>query len=176
MLSDGLGEHSPIPCSCEADANGTVTQLMLNWLANEPAFGTDIVAMDFNENVIALWHCGLAPLSMANPKYQPHGTIHSNRKVPLVMEFPLKPGLVTIARLNRHAGKLRLVLGRGEMLDTSAPFSGTSGLLRLEKPTSQFFDVLMQQGLEHHISLVYGDYLAELRAFARLASLPVLQL
>jgi len=35
---------------------------------------------------------------------------------------------------------------------------------------------LMQEGLEHHISLVYGDYLAELQAFARLASLPVLSL
>jgi len=176
MLSDGLGQHNPIPCSCEADANGTVTQLMLHWLAGEPSFGTDIVAMDFDQDFISLWHCGLAPLSMANPKYQPHGTLHSNRKVPLVMEFPLKPGLVTIARLNRHQGALRLVLGRGEMLDAPAPFSGTSGLLRLEIPTRQFFDVLMQQGLEHHISLVYGDYLAELQAFARLAALPVLQL
>jgi L-fucose isomerase-like protein len=34
----------------------------------------------------------------------------------------------------------------------------------------------MQQGLEHHISLVYGDYLAELQAFARVFSLPVLRL
>ena len=176
MLSDGFDEHSPIPCSCEADANGTVTQLILHWLAGEPAFGTDIVAMDFDEDVIALWHCGLAPLSMANPKYQPQGTIHSNRKVPLVMEFPLKPGVVTIARLNRHGGKLRLVLGRGEMLDAPAPFSGTSGLLRLETPTHQFFDTLMRQGMEHHISLVYGDYHAELQAFGRLTSLPVLQL
>jgi L-fucose isomerase-like protein len=176
MLSDGLGQHNPIPCSCEADANGTVTQLMLHWLAGEPSFGTDIVAMDFEQDFISLWHCGLAPLSMANLKYQPHGTIHSNRKVPLVMEFPLKPGVVTIARLNRHAGQLRLVLGRGEMLDAPAPFSGTSGLLRLETPTRRFFDVLMQEGLEHHVSLVYGDYLAELQAFARLASLPVLQL
>jgi L-fucose isomerase-like protein len=174
MLSDGLGQHSPIPCSCEADANGTVTQLLLHWLAGKPSFGTDIVALDFDEDVIALWHCGLAPLSMANPKHQPHGTIHSNRKVPLVMEFPLKPGPVTIARLNRHNSDLRLVLGRGEMLDAPAPFSGTSGLLRLETPTKQFFDMLMQQGLEHHVSLVYGDYLAELKAFARLMSLPVL--
>lgn len=176
MLSDGLGQHNPIPCSCEADANGTVTQLMLHWLAGEPSFGTDIVAMDFDQDFISLWHCGLAPLSMANPKYQPRGTIHSNRKVPLVMEFPLKPGVVTIARLNRHQGQLRLVLGRGEMLDAPAPFSGTSGRLRLEMPARQFFDVLMQEGLEHHVSLVYGDYLAELQAFARLASLPVLQL
>jgi L-fucose isomerase-like protein len=176
MLSDGLGQHAPIPCSCEADANGTITQLLLYWLAGEPSFGTDIVAMDFDQDVIALWHCGLAPLSMANPQYQPRGAIHSNRKVPLVMEFPLKPGIVTIARLNRHADELRLVLGRGEMLDAPAPFSGTSGLLRLETPTRQFFDVLMQQGLEHHISLVYGDYLADLQAFARLSRLPVLPL
>jgi len=176
MLSDGLGEHAPILCSCEADANGTVAQMILYWLAGEPSFGTDIVAMDFNEDVIALWHCGLAPLSMANPNYQPHGTIHSNRKVPLVMEFPLKPGKVTVARLNRHHGELRLVLSRGEMLDAPAPFSGTSGLLRLEIPARRFFDVLMQEGLEHHISLVYGDYLDELKAFARLVSLPVLQI
>lgn len=176
MLSDGFGANTPIPCSCEADANGTVTQLILYWLAGEPSFGTDIVALDFDEDVIALWHCGLAPLSMANPTYQPQGTIHSNRQVPLVMEFPLKPGQVTIARLNRHQDELRLVLGRGQMLDAPGPFSGTSGLLRLESPTRQFFDALMQQGLEHHISLVYGDYLKELQAFARLYSLPVLLL
>lgn len=176
LLSDGLGEHEPIPCSCEADANGTITQMILHWLAGEPSFGTDIVAMDFAEDVIALWHCGLAPLSMANPKYQPHGTIHSNRKVPLVMEFPLKPGVVTLARLNRWNGALRLVVGRGEMLDASAPFSGTSGLLRLEKPARQFFEVLMSEGLEHHVSLVYGDCLAALKALARLLRLPVLQL
>jgi L-fucose isomerase-like protein len=44
----------------------------------------------------------------------------------------------------------------------------------LETPTRQFFDKLMQQGLEHHVSLVYGDYLADLQAFAQLNSLPVL--
>jgi len=176
MMSDGLGKHTPVPCSCEADANGTVTQLLLHWLSGEPAFGTDIVAMDFELDTIALWHCGLAPLSMANPDYKPHGTTHSNRGVPLVMEFPLKPGKVTIARLNRHAGDLRLVLGRGDMLEAPAPFSGTSGLLRLETPTRKFFEELMQQGLEHHISLVYGDYLTELKAFARLVSLPILLL
>jgi L-fucose isomerase-like protein len=174
MLSDGLGRHTPVPCSCEADVNGTVTQLILQWLADAPAFGSDVVAMDFDENVIALWHCGLAPLSMADPAVQPHGVIHSNRRVPLVMEFPLKPGQVTIARLSQASGELRLVLGKGEMLASPPPFSGTSGILRFEKPARQIFDTLMQQGLEHHISLVYGDYLAALEAFARLTGLPVL--
>lgn len=174
MLSDGLGQATPVPCSCEADINGTITQLLLQWLADAPAFGTDVVAMDFDEDVIALWHCGLAPLSMADPAVQPHGGIHSNRRVPLVMEFPLKPGRVTVARLSQASGELRLVLGRGEMLASSPPFSGTSGILRMEKPARSIFDTLMQQGLEHHVSLVYGDYFSALQAFARLTGLPVL--
>lgn len=176
MLSDGFNQQTPIPCSCEADINGTITQLILQWLVDAPAFGTDIVAMDFEKDQIALWHCGLAPLSMADPAVQPHGGIHSNRRVPLVMDFPMKPGHVTIARLSQATGELRLVLGQGEMLSAPAPFSGTSGLLRLEKPARQFFDALLQQGLEHHISLAYGDSLASLQAFAELVDLPVYRL
>ncbi len=176
MLSDGLNQAAPIPCSCEADINGTVTQLMLQWLADAPAFGTDMVAIDFAEDVVALWHCGLAPLSMADPLVQAQGGIHSNRKLPLVFEFPLKPGPVTLARLSQASGELRLVLGQGEMLALPKPFSGTSGSLRLERPARQFFDRLMQEGLEHHISLVYGSYLPALQALAGLLDLPTLAL
>jgi L-fucose isomerase-like protein len=182
MLSDGFDGQAPLPCSCEADINGTVTQLILQWLAGydnheqPPAFGTDIVSMDFEEDQIAIWHCGLAPLTMADPSSQPHGGIHSNRRVPLVMEFPLKPGQVTIARLSQATGELRLVLGLGEMIQSPPPFSGTSGVLRLEKPARQFFDQLLREGLEHHISLVYGNYLASLAAFADLMELPTLRL
>lgn len=176
MLSEGLGGKTPVPCSCEADVNGTVTQLMLQWLADAPAFGSDVVALDFDEDIIALWHCGLAPLSMADPNIQPRGTIHSNRQLPLVMEFPLKAGHVTIARLSQATGELRLVLSQGEMLAAPPPFSGTSGTLHLERPARRFFDALLQEGLEHHVSLVYGDYLASLLALARLLNLPVLRL
>lgn len=174
MLSDGLGQDAPLPCSCEADINGTVTQLMLQTLAGTPAFGTDMVAVDFEKDALALWHCGLAPFSMADPAVQARGGIHSNRRVPLVMEFPLKPGPVTIARLSQATGELRLVLARGEMLASPKPFSGTSGTLRLSGPVRDFLDVLMKEGLEHHVSLVYGNYLKELQVFASLVGLPVL--
>ena len=54
-----------IPCSCEADINGTITQLILQWLAEQPAFGSDLVSLDVEADTLVLWHCGLAPLSMA---------------------------------------------------------------------------------------------------------------
>ena len=175
MLSDGFGGTSPLPCSCEADINGTVTQLMLHWLAGTPAFGTDLVGADFEQDQLALWHCGLAPFSMADPAVQKRGGNHSNRGVPLVMDFPLKPGIITIARLSQASGELRLVVTRGEILAAPKPFSGTCGVARLERHAREFIDLLMHEGLEHHVSLVYGDVLAELQAFASLSGLPVLK-
>ena len=176
LLSDGFNENIPIPCSCEADINGTITQLILQWCADEPAFGTDMVSMDFEDDSAVFWHCGLAPLSMSDPTVKAKGGIHSNRKVPLVMEFPLKPGKVTLARLSQATGELRLVIGSGEMLSSEPAFSGTSGVFRFRRHASQVFTTLMTEGLEHHVSLVYGEHLQTIQAFARLTNIPTLEL
>lgn len=166
-----------VPCSCEADVNGTITQLILQAVSDGPAFGTDLVIADREDNTVVFWHCGLAPLSMADPSVQPRGTIHSNRKLPLLMEFPLKPGRVTIARLSESKGAgYRLVVGRGEMLARPNSFSGTSGVCRLDRPVNEVLDVIMDEGLEHHYAVTYGDYLASLLALAEVLQLPVVQL
>lgn len=171
MLSNEL-----TPCSCEADINGTITQLMLQWLSGEPAFGTDLVSIDTEEDVVVLWHCGLAPLSMADPAVRPRATIHSNRQLPLLMEFTLKPGRVTVARLSEATGGYRLVVGGGEMLRAPMSFTGTSGILRFDRPAAKVLDTLLSEGLEHHISLTYGDYEPALLALAKMLDLPVLRL
>ncbi|HEY9075964.1 MAG TPA: L-fucose/L-arabinose isomerase family protein [Anaerolineaceae bacterium] len=171
MLTDEL-----LPCSCEADANGTVTQMILQWLNGAQAFGSDLVAMDFEKDTATLWHCGLAPLSMANPDSNPRGTIHSNRKLPLLMEFTLKPGLVTLARLTQSGGQLRLVLGRAEMLAAPAAFTGTTGTLRFDHPARQVLDTIIYEGLEHHVSITYGDTIPALTILAKLLNLPTLAL
>jgi L-fucose isomerase-like protein len=171
MLSDEL-----TPCSCEADVNGTVTQLILQWLAGRPAFGTDLVAVDLEEDIAVVWHCGLAPLSMADPAVPPRGTIHSNRQLPLLMEFPLKPGRITVARLSEASGEPRLVVAGGEMQQAPMSFSGTSGVLRFDRPVAQVLDTLLSEGLEHHVSLTYGDHTRALLALARMLDLPVLTL
>jgi L-fucose isomerase-like protein len=171
MLSDEL-----IPCSCEADVHGTITQMILQWVSGEAAFGSDLVTVDLKKNHGVMWHCGLAPLCMADPHVQPRGGIHSNRHLPLVMEYPLKPGQVTVARLSQATGELRLVLGRAEMLSAAPSFSGTSGVLRFENHISQILELIMRQGLEHHVSITYGDHTACLLALANLLGLSVLRL
>lgn len=166
------------PCSCEADINGALSQLLLQWVSDAPVFGTDMVAFDPEEDTAIVWHCGKAPLSMADPEFQPRATIHSNRKLPLLMEFPLKPGRVTIVRLSEApgTGHYQLVVGSGEMLRAPLSFSGTSGVLRFDRGAAAALDTIMSEGLEHHIELTYGDHVPALLALAELLNLPVLRL
>lgn len=171
MLSDEL-----IPCSCETDINGTISQLILQELSGEPAFGTDLVAVDEREDTAVLWHCGLAPLTMADPTVRARATIHSNRHLPLLMEFPLKPGRVTLARLSEAKGDFCLIIAGGQMLSAPMSYSGTSGVVRFDRPVSEVLDMILSEGLEHHISLTYGDHVAELIALAGMLKLPLIRL
>ena len=171
LLSDEM-----TPCSCEADINGTITQLILQWISGEPAFGSDLVSFDVAADEAVLWHCGLAPLSMADPDGQPEATIHSNRRMPLLMQFPLKPGRVTIARLSEATGEFRLVIGGGEMLKAPPAFTGTSGRIRFDSGAAAVMDSIMREGLEHHVSITYGDHQDVLESLARLLGLSVLRL
>jgi L-fucose isomerase-like protein len=171
MLSDEM-----IPCSCEADVNGTITQMVLQSISGGPAFGTDIVSVDDERDSIVIWHCGLAPLSMADPEEPKGVTIHSNRTLPLLFEFTLKPGPVTVARLTESSGDYRLVVGRAEVIRGPKSFSGTSGLLRFNRPAREVLEIILTEGLEHHISITYGDHTDVLAAFAKLLGIPILPL
>lgn len=164
------------PCSCEADVNGTITQLLLQWVSGDTAFVTDVVSFDVHKDFAVLWHCGLAPLSMADPDVPPQATIHSNRKMPLLMEFPLKPGRVTVARLSEATGEYRLVIGSGEMIKAPPSFTGTSGTLRFDNGAQHVMDAIMREGLEHHLAVTYGDHTETLITLARMLNLKTLML
>ncbi len=164
------------PAACEADVNGAITQLILQALSGEAAFGNDIVSFDMEQNTAVFWHCGKAPLAMADPAVAPRATIHSNRQLPLLMEFPLKPGVVTLARLSEATGEFRLVVGRGEVVQAPISFTGTSGVVRFENPARDVLDTILGAGLEHHLALTYGDHVDALLALARMLKIPVLRL
>ncbi|HKJ26682.1 MAG TPA: hypothetical protein VJ965_03505, partial [Anaerolineales bacterium] len=168
--------NEKVPTSCEADINGTITDLMLQWASGGTAFSTDVVVSDAEKDGTIIWHCGQAPLAMADSDTPPTTTVHSNRKLALLMEFVLKPGQVTVARLSRANGSLRLVLGRGKMLKAEKSFSGTSGVVRFDRPANQVLDTILSEGLEHHISITYGDHFEVMEEVARMLGIPILYL
>ncbi len=165
-----------IPCGCEADVYGTMSTLAMQALADEPVFMADLVDIDASGDSAVFWHCGLAPLSMADPGFKPRATVHSNRKKPLLMEFPLKPGRITLARFSQARNEPKLMIGGGEMLSAPPSFSGTSGVARFDRPAGAVLDTILAEGLEHHYVVAYGDHRPALRAMAASLDLPVLEI
>jgi L-fucose isomerase-like protein len=172
----GMLTSESVPACCEADVYGAVTSLILQSLAGGSAFVADLVDIDRRANTGVMWHCGLAPLDMADGLAQPRATVHPNREKPLLSEFALRPGRVTIARLSQARGTHKLAVGGGEMIGARRCFSGTSGVLRFDRPVASVLDTIMTEGLEHHYGLAYGDVREELEALAALLGLPIVEL
>ncbi|MBT8109835.1 MAG: hypothetical protein KJO27_03850 [Gammaproteobacteria bacterium] len=165
-----------VPSACEADVYGSATTLMLQELAGEPVWMADLVDVDETDDTAVLWHCGLAPLSMCDPEAQAEATIHTNRKMPLLHQFPLKPGRITLARLSQAKNEKKLMIAGAEVLRAPMAFTGTSGVVRFDKRVADVCTTIMDEGLEHHFSLAYGDHLGSLRQVAKRLNLPVLQI
>ncbi|MEL7272015.1 MAG: hypothetical protein AAGK33_01135 [Pseudomonadota bacterium] len=170
-----MGE-TRIPCACEADVYGALTQMILQAAADAPVFLTDLVDMDAADNTGVVWHCGQAPVSMRGAQDAAIATIHTNRKMPLLYEFALKPGQVTLMRLSQARGETHMVLTRAHMLERPRAFTGTSGVLRFARPVPDVLNDMMDCALEHHMALAYGDHVDTLKGVAAALNLPVLEL
>ena len=170
-----LGE-ARAPCACEADVYGALTQLLLQRVAEAPVFLTDLVDIDSDDDSAVVWHCGQAPISMMAEGERARATIHSNRRMPLLLEFALKPGRVTFARISQARGRQFLAIASGEMLERGKSFTGTSGVVRFDTPAGEFAGKLIDSGLEHHMALAYGDHVDALRSAACALGLPVLRM
>ena len=165
-----------VPCACEADVYGALTQLILMEAAQAPVFLTDLVDMDSRDNTGVVWHCGQAPLSMRDPEAAAEATIHTNRKQPLLYQFPLRPGPVTLVRISQAHNQPHMVLSFGEMLRRPMAFTGTSGVIRFERSTEAVLGDIIDSGLEHHMVLAYGDHRPALRGVAGALGLPLLEI
>ena len=168
-----MGE-ARVPCACEADVYGAVTQAILQKVADSPIFLADLVDMDVGDNTGVVWHCGQAPLSMTDD--EPMATVHTNRKQALLYEFALKPGRVTFFRLSQAYGAPKIVIAGGEMLRSEMAFTGTSGVVRFDHSAQKTLGAVMDSGLEHHMAIAYGDHRAALRGIAAGMGLNVLEL
>jgi L-fucose isomerase-like protein len=172
----GLMNQEKVPCACEADMYGALTALALQELAGEPSFLVDIVDMDADSDTGVLWHCGLAPMSMADPATPPAAQIHSNRRMPLLQEFALKPGRVTAARFSQARNETKLVIAGGEMISAPKSFTGTSGVIRFDRPAGEVASSMMELALEHHVAIVYGEVRGPLRALGHAMGLEVIEI
>ena len=170
-----MGEKK-VPCACEADVMGALSQLYLQKITNEPTFLVDLVDMDISDDTGVVWHCGQAPFSMSNPSHHIEATVHTNRLKPLLFQFPLKKGGITLFRITQSFGGIRVVMITGEGLDKPMAYTGTSGIIRFENGVEKVLEGLIEERIEHHLVLAYGNYRKEISDFSSGYGLTLLEL
>jgi len=168
MLSScGLGT------SCEGDVNGAVTMKMLEFLAGGGiAFFVDLISFDEQSNTGVVWHCGAAPTKLCRKfdetTYRLHMRVDGGDKKGLTCDFPLKPGLVTIAKFDLDAdNKPRMLIVPGEALDTEDFLRGNPLRIRFDAKVKQVIDTVMDRGFEHHYAVIHADVAEALKIFCK---------
>jgi L-fucose isomerase-like protein len=163
--------ENKISAACEADVLGSLSCNILNQFNNKPALLVDIVDVDEKDNTTVFWHCGLAPISMAE-KNTLSATVHSNRRKPLLHNFAFKPGKITIFRVSKSKNELKFILMKGKVLKRKNSFSGTSGVISLGNNTYKKIKNLFLSGLEHHVSFTYGDVIEDIKSLGEQLKIP----
>ncbi|MDV2684389.1 hypothetical protein RYX56_08400 [Alkalihalophilus lindianensis] len=155
--------------SCESDIHGSISMFILRKLANGSApYLGDMVHINEASNSAVFWHCGAGAYSLAHPEIGAKAGVHPNRKLGFTLEFGLKPGRVTMFRLGyTETDGYRLLIMRGNALDTPQRFNGTSVEVQLETNVSETLYTLMEDGFEPHYAIVYEDVVDELIELGR---------
>ena len=164
----GMLNDCGIPSSCEGDVPGAVTMAMIKELAGGgiPLF-VDLISYDEKANTGVVWHCGAAPVSLCRKfeetEYRLHFRVDGGDKKGVTNDFSLKPGPVTLAKLDQDVdGHFRMLIAKGEAIDTEPFIRGNPLTIRFEAPVRRLIDAIMLKGFEHHYTVIHADVKEEL--------------
>ena len=165
-----------VPAACEADLTSLVTSHILKEIAGQPSYSLEITGYLAEERALQLAHCGAAPISMAGDPANASIRGHMRTGAGALIEFAFKPGTITLAKLLRPTeGRLKLFIGRGEVIPAAPGTRGSVAIVRPEPHPDGFLEIMLNEAVEHHLILVYGDWTRDLTEFARLADIEVIE-
>ena len=176
---DGLGpcaavgwlNETGLPVACEGDVMSALSMLVLNLLSNQPTTVFDMAAIDIENGLAQLWHCGASPPSLADEQGQsliyhptldraspqgakPHGTSS---------DLLVAPGPVTVFRFTPKADKAFIMLADSVKGPTRG-YNGSRAWLsnfRIKGERMGILDLIETitfNGLPQHYPMVHGDW------------------
>ena len=154
--------------ACEGDLEGALSMLVQKAIGGETPYLFDFSQIDIAKNFALLWHCGVAPCNLWDGcSVRSLDTYFAGGKG-VTAGFVLKSGDISIARIDSARGRKRLFLQRARSVPMDKELTGTYLKAIFEKPVKEVLDVVAKNGIAHHASMVYGDYVEPLRLAAGL--------
>lgn len=154
--------------ACESDLLGAVSMWAMYQAALESSKPDFIDWTDLHPtepNVWLAWHCGNASSSLCAEGQMPEmfrneRMIQWNPMCHGALEFRLRPGPVTCARLVEYDSKFTMFIGNGEIVDMPPFVRGTYGWVKVAD-VGDWEDKLVNHGIIHHGVLIHDPKAAD---------------
>jgi len=158
-----------LPAGCESDAGATLTMLLLEYLAERPAYMGNLVLADPKQNLVSISH-GCSPTRMLgrDQPAKPYRLVHSHSAPPFSRDLTGGSGVtsyvdygdrgqvVTLARLSHELDAL--FAARGEIVDCRDTICDRTTLTVRVADARDY----VHKTMGNHQVLIYGDFVDDL--------------
>jgi L-fucose isomerase-like protein len=161
--------------ACEADVLGALSMIVSYKAAlgeTLPHFIDWTIRHREKKNWLLAWHCGNAPVSLAD---DPSKTALRSRRdmkgeLPVpddrpsggLYQFQLKSGPVTFCRLAEYDNKWKMLIAPGKIVPSDETLAGTWSWVKVSDHDA-LYRTLVEEGFIHHASMIHGDQVDVLR-------------
>jgi L-fucose isomerase-like protein len=142
--------------SCEGDIPGLATMYIQHKLSGKIPFFTDLVNISQSGSIKA-WHCGQGPESLADSsvEYCEHPTMKSG--LGTSVQYTMKRDNLNMAKLSEGSGEYKLFNVKGHSVEVDRELAGTQTDIVFDKDIDEILDVIVEEGIEHHYSIIHED-------------------
>lgn len=170
----GMMNSRGLPTACEGDVYGAVTMMMQRIITGQVSFFADFIFSDTQKNTGLFWHCGSAPMELAEERSR---VVLNNFSIVqeglpdkgCVTDFEVysKGKSVTINRIGTDVDdRFRILNITGEGTESEHSLRGNYCQIRFHNPLSGILDGVLGNGFEHHYSIVMEDISAVVQEVA----------
>ncbi|MBN2157108.1 MAG: fucose isomerase [Candidatus Lokiarchaeota archaeon] len=160
---------------CEGDVLGLMSMLAQKAIGGETPFLTDFSQVDFEQNYALLWHCGVAACNLWDGKCVRSLDSYFAGGKGVTADFVMKPGKVSLLRIDSVGEEFRIFLQRAEGLPMQKELKGTYLKTRFKDNIRVVLDKIITNGIAHHIALSYGNFIRPFEILAKIKKWQIVQ-
>lgn len=161
--------------TCEGDILGSLSQLAHQAIGGDTPFLADFSQVNFEQDYALLWHCGVAGCNLWDGKSERSLDSYFAGGKGVTADFVMKPGEISLLRIDYAPGEYRLLIQKGTGIPMDKELKGTYLKANFAGGVRLFLDKIIQNGIAHHISMVYGDFIEPLRIYAKIMNWHVIE-
>lgn len=154
--------------TCEGDVLGSLSMLAHKAIGGETPFLADFSQVDFKGDFALLWHCGVAPCNLWDGKCTRSLDSYFAAGKGVTADFVMKEGLISLARIDYAPGEYRIFIQEGKAIPMKKELKGTYMKTTFADGVKTVLQKIVQNGIAHHISVVYGSFLEPFRILAKM--------